>query len=770
LADTNFCWILRGIYGNLNYICISITVKTIATNGDYTRYYTDSLGTDYTKVYAYNTDGSREVTSTGDLYHHGMLSTNSSSLRAEDSTGVATSYSGTSYHNGQLATISMDGVDENGDANSVGTMSTTLGIDWVHLDGYTYSINEQQGIYGSLKLNEQAEWIYTLDSTDPDTTALAPGVSVTDSFSITLSDGSATTTQAINVNVTNSEFNIIKTFSEYRTPTTESAHMDYGGTFGKELLPGEGSYLYTSTNVYDGVNANADSYYFGERISYTRSREYDDGIVHTDVYTGVWEEGAHPTQSTIKQHTETNTQGVVILDILKVKDVDETTGVLSITKTFKYFDDNGDLIKKITETPVTDEALIAQSIDYVRTHYDANDVITGATYVMDMSRDGADNNYAREEKVESYYESLGADERTSDVSLYIPFSTDIYSPEIRYVEMDSDGNILSQSTGFQGDRHDNISSTVSVVDGVTTTTWTNNFGYQVVETASDGSTNQLTGTTTDDLLNGTAGVDNITTLEGADVVYALAGNDTINLSADSVWSSGYAALNVSNDASVGTNQKIDLAGLNRFSDVIDGGADVDTLNLTDGNDAFFIDDVYSAHHSSLSLASTTQGLDSIARILDLEIINAGEGNDIVDLTSTNFILAQAVEINGEAGNDVLWGSNGNDSINGGDGNDTINGGAGFDDLSGGTGADIFQFTATSGSDDILDFDITQDSIQLYYRAGDDHTNADLDLTNGVLTWDVLINDVDNVVIDLSATVSSSDLNDLDALISFVEIV
>jgi len=203
--------------------------------------------------------------------------------------------------------------------------------------------------------------------------------------------------------------------------------------------------------------------------------------------------------------------------------------------------------------------------------------------------------------------------------------------------------------------------------------------------------------------------------------------------------------------------------------VIDGGADVDTLNLTDGNDAFFIDDIYSAHHSSLSLASTTQGLDSIARILDLEIINAGVGNDIVDLTSDNFVLANAIEINGEAGDDILWGSNGNDSINGGDGNDTINGGAGFDDLSGGTGADIFQFTATSGSDDILDFDITQDSIQLYYRAGDDHTNADLSLSNGVLIWDVLIDDVDNVVIDLSATVDSTQILD-DLSIAFVEIV
>ena len=232
---------------------------------------------------------------------------------------------------------------------------------------------------------------------------------------------------------------------------------------------------------------------------------------------------------------------------------------------------------------------------------------------------------------------------------------------------------------------------------------------------------------------------------------------------------------VSNDASVGTHQKIDLAGLNRFSDVIDGGADVDTLNLTDGNDAFFIEDIYSDLHPSFedyfATALVVEGTpSSVARIVNLEVINAGEGNDIVDLTSSNYILANAIEINGEAGNDVLWGSNSDDTINGGTGDDSIFGGTGSDTLSGGTGADIFQFTATSGSDDILDFDITQDSIQLYYRAGDDHTNADLDLTNGVLTWDVLIDDVDNVVIDLSATVTSSDLNDLDALISFVEIV
>lgn len=87
----------------------------------------------------------------------------------------------------------------------------------------------------------------------------------------------------------------------------------------------------------------------------------------------------------------------------------------------------------------------------------------------------------------------------------------------------------------------------------------------------------------------------------------------------------------------------------------------------------------------------------------------------------------------------------------------------------GTGADTFQFTATSGSDVITDFDVQGDSIKLYYRAQDNHTNANLNLTSGILTWDVDSTSND-VLIDLSATTTSSNFNDVDSLISFVEIV
>ncbi len=290
--------------------------------------------------------------------------------------------------------------------------------------------------------------------------------------------------------------------------------------------------------------------------------------------------------------------------------------------------------------------------------------------------------------------------------------------------------------------------------------------FLLVQTGSDQVT-IITGTDADEVISGTSGDDDISPLKGADVVYALAGEDDIILTADATWGTGYSAMNVSNDQSVGTNEKISLEGLNKFSDVIDGGDDVDTLILTTGNDAFFIDDVYSDHHSSLTLSSTTQGTDSIARIIDLEAITAGEGNDIVDLTSANFILAEAIKIYGESGNDTLWGSNGHDTIDGGDDNDTLFGGAGNDILIGGDGADVFQFTATSGSDVIADLG-NGDSVELHYRAEDNHTNADLNLVSGVLTWNT--SGSENVSIDLSDTITSSNFNDVDDLITFVEII
>jgi hypothetical protein len=49
-------------------------------------------------------------------------------------------------------------------------------------------------------------------------------------------------------------------------------------------VPCEDNFQYTSTLVYDGVDAHGPfDYYLGEIISYTRILEFDNGIVHTNV-------------------------------------------------------------------------------------------------------------------------------------------------------------------------------------------------------------------------------------------------------------------------------------------------------------------------------------------------------------------------------------------------------------------------------------------------------------------------------------------------------
>ena len=281
--------------------------------------------------------------------------------------------------------------------------------------------------------------------------------------------------------------------------------------------------------------------------------------------------------------------------------------------------------------------------------------------------------------------------------------------------------------------------------------------------------NNIISITINDILQGTSGIDHMTTLGGTNAITAKEGNDSITLTADSTWSSGYVAKNIFSGDSIGTHQSLDLTDLNRFFDVIDGGADIDTLTLTSGSDAFFLDDVYSGHHESLTLSETTRGTDSTARIINLEVINAGAGNDIIDLTSLDFTLSEAVTINGEAGNDTLWSSNANDILNGGTGDDTLFGGAGDDQLTGGTDKDTFQFTASSGNDIISDFSVSdQDILEFYYRSGNTSDISDLTLTDGILNW--ATGDGGRVVqIDMSDTISSSNINDYSDLVTFVEI-
>lgn len=122
--------------------------------------------------------------------------------------------------------------------------------------------------------------------------------------------------------------------------------------------------------------------------------------------------------------------------------------------------------------------------------------------------------------------------------------------------------------------------------------------------------------------------------------------------------------------------------------VYDGDAGTDTMLMSNYGDALFI-------HSTTATQNDNTGIQTV---MNIETFVAGNGGDIIDLSSKDFILGD-VRILGGAGDDILWGNYGNDQIYGSTGNDIIDGGPGSDTLNGEGDHDII--TGGDGADIIF---------------------------------------------------------------------
>ena len=213
----------------------------------------------------------------------------------------------------------------------------------------------------------------------------------------------------------------------------------------------------------------------------------------------------------------------------------------------------------------------------------------------------------------------------------------------------------------------------------------------------------------------------------------------LHFSVDGVWGpDGFTT-----DATTGDG--VNLAGLNRSYDVFNGGAGFDVLQLTDGSDALLLYDPGSPFHSS----------GTPLRLIGIEQINAGGGDDVINLTSPLGTYGN-ITIDGGAGNDVIWagaienwvygdakvmhddGVGGNDLLIGGEhtshifgdarelhgdshgGSDRLVSGSGNEEMWGDGqlldnatgGNDVFVFTPGNGQDTIMDFRQGEDLIEL----------------------------------------------------------
>lgn len=174
-----------------------------------------------------------------------------------------------------------------------------------------------------------------------------------------------------------------------------------------------------------------------------------------------------------------------------------------------------------------------------------------------------------------------------------------------------------------------------------------------------------------DYVDGGTGDDWVSGGYGADLVMGGVGADTLQYVADSVWGLGSFSLNT------GTGDIFNLAGYNQSFDHFDGGADQDTLLLTGGDDAIVAHDISSASHPSAAGS----------RVVGIEVIDAGDGNDFINLTGLANAF-DAITAYGGDGHDVIWSSAGNDWLSGGAGNDWLYGGDGDDTLYGGPNGSV----------------------------------------------------------------------------------
>jgi Ca2+-binding RTX toxin-like protein len=251
--------------------------------------------------------------------------------------------------------------------------------------------------------------------------------------------------------------------------------------------------------------------------------------------------------------------------------------------------------------------------------------------------------------------------------------------------------------------------------------------------------NKLDGGAGNDTLTGGLGNDSLVGGAGDDVLHASLGNDTIDgglgndvlqglgarsdyavahtnatdwvlvdrngvtLTARNVETLAFSdgALKPTELGTVATTGNDALLGTDH-NDVLNGFAGADTMNGGLGDDSYTVDAL-----SDVVIEAADGGSDTVNVALAAGTYVVAANVEVAKITS-----AAAINLTGNALDNLLTGNATANTLLGGDGSDTLIGGAGNDTLTGGTGADSFVLNSLVGSDTITDFASGTDVLQL----------------------------------------------------------
>jgi Ca2+-binding RTX toxin-like protein len=207
------------------------------------------------------------------------------------------------------------------------------------------------------------------------------------------------------------------------------------------------------------------------------------------------------------------------------------------------------------------------------------------------------------------------------------------------------------------------------------------------------------------VFNGSNGAENIDISANADRVRLTRNLGNITMDLNDVEVITVRALGSTDNVVVrdltGTDAREVNVDLSTFTNPQLGDDQADTVRVegTAGNDAICVSSFASQFESTVQV----EGLPVKVRIdngeagLDVLTVAAGAGNDVIDARDVQ-TSTMALALEGDAGNDTIFGSRNNDTLRGGDGNDVLVGGRGDDQVFGNAGDDRMTWNNGDGTD------------------------------------------------------------------------
>lgn len=616
------------------------------------------------------------------------------------------------------------------------------------------------GVYGSVVINANGSYSYTLDNNDVDTEALETGQTVTDSFTYTVSDFHGLTgTATLNITISGSTDRV--SVSSSTSSTLVAGQTDL-------VLTGSSNISGTGNNFNNSITGNVGNNVLngGAGIDTLIGGLGNDGYYvdnTSEVVTELLNEGTDTVYSTAANYTlSANIENLTLLsgalngtgnseansftgnganNIINALDGNDTLNGGAGADTLigglgndSYFVDN--LNDVVTELATEGTDWVYSEIDYTLNTNIEHLVQLGSNHLT--ATGNALNNDMMGNSGNNYLVGLAGND-TLNGGAGVDTLEGGLGDDVYYVD-----NLGDVVTELASEGIDTIYSTIGYSLG-SELEHLNFIGSSAINGTGSALNNQLIGNNGNNLLAGLAGndtlngglgidtlvgglgddvyyVDNISdvvtelAVEGTDLVYTTV-NYTLSANVESL-----TLLGATNIRGIGNADNNLLTG-NTGSNTLDGGLGADTLLGGQGSDTYIVDNI-----GDVVTELASQGIDSVNTSISYSL---GANVENITLTGSVGIAATGNELNntltGNSGANTLTGGLGNDSLFGGIGNDRYN-------FARGDGQDIItENDATAGNTDVLSFTTSVNRDQLWFKRVSNHLEVSVIGTTDKMT-------------------------------------